>query len=754
MSARYAELLVRNRWAILAMLAVLTALSIIAISRIEFDNSVESWFLDTDPSLATYDRFTETFRSDQIVIAGIFADDVLAPEVLAAVDRISEAASQLRFADHVQSLTHSAAARRMGGIDAPEYRSALLASPLQRTLLLSPDNSATAVVIYYAREGHTFAHKHEFVSGLRSIVREATAGIDAEYAIAGAPVLGEAGARRNSEDLRILVPAMILVIAVFAYGLVQSLRLTLIPLGVVGIAVVMAHGLMAAAGWKMTVISVVLIPLILAVGVAHSIHLIARYVLNLESGLGNRAAVIDSVERLVKPCFYTSITTVIGLLSLLVSELKPVHEFAVTAAFGVFAAFVVSVTFLPIMLLMRRTIRSRRSTVARSIVQRLLRVVHSVASKHPRHILLLALLTGVGFLWQATRVESGLDPMSWIRHDDPIRVDTLRIDNAFGGALSMEFLLSSPEGLLNEPEVLRRMEDLQDWLVANTRIARATSVADFVKEAARIARDAGDEGFALPRTRFLTNELLARLRDDAQLDAWVTPDFTRARIAARIPLTSAQKIIEELPAIEQRIAQTFGGSGVSVDMTGQAVLAGRMQSHLLDSQLRSFSVALAVVSLIMIVLLRSLVLGLVAMVPNLLPIAIGLGAMTILDIPLNPATVTIAAVALGIVVDDTVHLMTAFDRHFRSTGRVGASVRSMLLEVGQPVVVTSVLLASGFATLILGGFLPTRQVGGLIALIAIAALVSDLIFLPAILRSIPGRWLRARQESEPPAPAK
>ncbi|RZV38285.1 MAG: hypothetical protein EX272_03100 [Chromatiales bacterium] len=754
MSVRYAQLLVRNRWAILVMLAALTVLSIIAISRIEFDNSVESWFLDTDPSLATYNRFTETFRSDQIVIAGIFADDVLSPDVLVAVDRISAAAARLRFADDVQSLTHSAAVRRIGGIDAPEYRSALLASPLQRALLLSPDNTATAIVIHYAREGDTFAHKHEFVSGLRSIVREATAGTDIQYAIAGGPVLGEAGARRNSQDLRILVPAMILVIAVFAYGLVQSLRLTLIPLGVVGIAVVMAHGLMVAAGWKMTVISVVLIPLILAVGVAHSIHLIARYVLNLESGLDNRAAVIDSVERLLKPCFYTSITTVIGLLSLLVSELKPVHEFAITAAVGVFAAFVVSVTFLPIMLLMRRTIRSRRSTVARSIVQRLLRVVHSVASKHPRRIVLLALLTGVGFIWQATRVESGLDPMSWIRHDDPIRVDTLRIDNAFGGALSLEFLLSSPEGLLNKPEVLRRTEDLQHWLVANTTIGRATSVADFVKEAARIARDAGDEGFALPRTRFLTNELLARLRDDAQLDAWVTPDFTQARIAARVPLTSAQEIVDQLPAIDHRIAQTFGGSGVTVEMTGQAVLASRMQSHLLDSQLRSFSVALAVVSLIMIVLLRSALLGLVAMVPNLLPIAIGLGAMTILDIPLNPATVTIAAVALGIVVDDTVHLMTAFDRHFRSTGRVGASVRAMLLEVGQPVMVTSVLLASGFATLILGGFLPTRQVGGLIALIAVAALVSDLIFLPAILRSIPGRWLRARQKSEPSGPVK
>jgi predicted RND superfamily exporter protein len=129
------------------------------------------------------------------------------------------------------------------------------------------------------------------------------------------------------------------------------------------------------------------------------------------------------------------------------------------------------------------------------------------------------------------------------------------------------------------------------------------------------------------------------------------------------------------------------------------------------------------------------------MIPNLLPIAIGLGSMTLLDIPLSPATVMIAAVALGIVVDDTVHLMTAFERSVRSTGKVRAAIKSTLLEVGQPVMVTSVLLVAGFATLILGSFLPTRQVGGLVALIVAAALITDLVFLPAILRALPGKLI-------------
>ena len=741
MVERLIRLLLGGRWVILVLLIAVTLISAVSVSRISFDNSIEEWFLDEDPSLAVYDHFTETFNADQIVIVGLFAEDVFDTDVLAAIDHISVAAEQLRFAERVQSITHTPLVERINGYDVPDFRQQILASPLQRDLLLSPDNKATAIVVHYAREGNTFGEKHEFVTALREIVSAATVGADIDVAISGAPVLGEAGQTRNNADLRILIPAMIAVIVIIAFGLFQSAVMTLLPLGVSGVAVVFAYGLMAAVGWHMTMISVILIPLILAVGVAHSIHIINRYRLNLENGLDNEAAVIGSIRRLIRPCFFTSITTVIGLLSLLVSKLQPVQEFAVTAAAGVFAAFVISMTFLPVMLLLRRRKLHYRPTIAGSIVDSLLALVYRAASAHPRKIVLLCLLVGVGFTWLATRVETGLDPMSWIRHDDPIRVDTQRIDSAFGGALSLEFLLTSPDGQLDEPAILRRMEAFQDWLVANSKVARATSLADLVKEAARIARDAGESGFDLPKTRFLTTELLGKLRSDEQLGPWATPDYREARIAARVPLSSAQEIIEEIPAIEQRINEIFDGSGVTVTLTGQAVLASKMQTHMLDSQLHSFGVALAVVSLVMILLMKSAAIGLLAMIPNLLPIAIGLGSMTLLDIPLSPATVMIAAVALGIVVDDTVHLMTAFERSVRSTGKVRAAIKSTLLEVGQPVMVTSVLLVAGFATLILGSFLPTRQVGGLVALIVAAALITDLVFLPAILRALPGKLI-------------
>lgn len=734
MSERFIHWLLNQRWMILVVVTALTLLSVATASRVNFDSSIESWFIESDPSLATYNTFTDIFGADQIIVVGVFADDIFDGRILRAVQQISDQAGELQFVDRVQSITNSPIARRIGGIDSAGFRKQVLASPLQRETLLSADAHATAVVIYYSRAGKTDQHKHEFVSGLRAIVRDATAALDASVAITGGPVIGDAAKGRNADDMATIFPLMIFLILVITYVVFRKVPLTLLPLTVVAIAVTWAFGLMGLLGWNMSMISAILIPLILAVGVAHSIHIISGYRRNLELGISANEAVQRSITRLLKPCFFASLTTAIGLLSLLVSDLVPVKQFAVIAAAGVLAAFVVSIVFLPIMLQLLPDPEKGGAVLISKFVMPLLDAIHNFGRRYPRRILATAIATAALFLWLATRVGVGLDPMLWIPHGDSIRVDAERIDETFGGGLSLEFLVSSPEAKLGTPAALRELEAFQAWLVANTTVEQATSVADLVKEAARIAREADESGYTLPKTSVVTNALLESMARDGELTHWLTADRSSARIFARIPLASAQDVVDEIPMIQEHMRADFADSDLKLQITGQAVLAGIMQTNMIDSQLYSFSVALAVVSLMMILLLRSLQLGMLAIIPNLLPIVIGLGAMALTDIAFNPATVMIAAVALGIVVDDTVHMMTVFDREVRAGQRIADAIRTTIMEVGRPVFVTSVLLAAGFALLVFGSFLPSRQIGGVIAVIVIAALATDLVVLPAILR--------------------
>ena len=640
-----------------------------------------------------------------------------------------------KFVERVQSITNSAIVRRVGGIESAGFRERVLASPLQRATLLSADARATAIVIYYSRDGKTDRQKHEFVSGLREIVKDATAGLDASAAITGGPVIGEAAKGRNADDMATIFPLMIFLIVVITYVVFRKVPLTLLPLGVVAIAVTWSFGLMGLLGWNMTMISAILIPLILAVGVAHSIHIISGYRRNLERGIAADEAVQRSLTRLLKPCFFASLTTAIGLLSLLVSDLAPVRQFAVIAAAGVLAAFVISIAFLPIMLQLLPVSEKSGAALISKFVMPLLDAIHDYrtagihAGSSRRQALQQRCFSG----WQRESV-SASTRCSGYRTVTPFGSTQNASTKSFGGGLSLEFLVSSPEAKLGTPAALRELEAFQAWLVANTTVVGATSIADLVKEAARIAREEGEAGYTLPRSSVVTNALLESMARDGELAHWLTADRRSARIFARIPLTSAQDIVDEIPLIREHMRDDFANSDLSVQITGQAVLAGIMQTNMIDSQLYSFSVALAVVSLMMILLLRSVPLGMLAVIPNLLPIVIGLGAMALADISFNPATVMIAAVALGIVVDDTVHMMTVFDREVRAGQRTPDAIRTTIMEVGRPVFVTSVLLAAGFALLVFGSFLPSRQIGGVIAVIVVAALATDLVILPAILR--------------------
>jgi hypothetical protein len=526
---------------------------------------------------------------------------------------------------------------------------------------------------------------------------------------------------------------MLLSILAVTWFVFRRLASAILPLLVVTIALLWTLGLMAAMGWRFTMISSILVPLILAVGVADAIHVAARYSARTASGDSRTQAIRTSFSQLLRPCWLTTATTALGLLSLLVSDLQPIREFAVTAAFGVLAAFLVSITMLPIALTLPDP--PRRPSAYRPGL-----ALHWIAAASYRHrtgIVVTAIAVATAAAWMATRVEVVLDPLSWLPEDSDFRSQTLEVDSAFGGTLAIEFLLTTAPRGFGEPAALRRLESFQAWLLDNTSIRRAQSVADLVKEGTRIARDAGAEGYTLPRTRVITHTILEGMQNEDEFADWLSLHWSTARISARLSLAEARYLVDELPAIEQKIVEEFAGSGIDVAITGQAKLVGDMQHYVVDSQVRSFSVAVAVVALLLILQLRSFGLGLLAMIPNLLPILVGLGGMAVLGIPLSPGTVMIAAVAMGVVVDDSVHVLAAYQRHAQTGDDRLAAIRHAVTDVGRPVVITSLLLATGFLVLVFGSFEPSRQIGQVVALVVVTALLADLLLLPALLSFLP-----------------
>jgi len=297
---------------------------------------------------------------------------------------------------------------------------------------------------------------------------------------------------------------------------------------------------------------------------------------------------------LLRPCFFTTITTMAGLLALLVSAIAPVRQFGVVAAVGVFAAFVVSFTLVPACLLIIPASGGDRSVGTIGVLGHFLKSVNAWSGKRPGMIVSTSLLLVVLCAWSATRVSVGVDPLTWFPEEDPYRTAIQKVDTAFGGSLSMEFLVSAPGGDLKTPAVLRRLENFELWLLENTDISRTISIVDLLKEAARVARDEGVDGYSLPRSQFVTDALLDSLQRAGQLDGWVQADYSGARISARIPVARAQSVVKQTPSIRAYLQNEFSDNELQIQMTGYAVLVGKMQDYVIRSQITSFSVAFLV----------------------------------------------------------------------------------------------------------------------------------------------------------------
>ncbi|MCZ7586438.1 MAG: MMPL family transporter [Deltaproteobacteria bacterium] len=198
--------------------------------------------------------------------------------------------------------------------------------------------------------------------------------------------------------------------------------------------------------------------------------------------------------------------------------------------------------------------------------------------------------------------------------------------------------------------------------------------------------------------------------------------------------SDAQQLSHNVPLIERALAEHFSGDDLRIEMTGFLKLMSDMERYIMDSQIKSFTIAFVVVSAMMMLLLRSVRLGLFAMIPNLMPILLGIAFMGTVGIKLDPGTIVIGCIALGLVVDDTVHFLVRLRRHLVEENRgVPDAIERTMDEAGRPIIITSVLLAGGFLTLVMGSFAPNIYFGVITGMIILIALVADLVVLPAAL---------------------
>ena len=692
-------------------------------------------------------EFRRDFGSDEVIIVALTHPDLLGPGGLATIAALT---SRIAALDGVRRATSLANVRQIvagpdGALPAPllpdalpqgeagaaAVRRALDANPHLTGLLIAADRRTAAIVVEVEDRAGDDAYRARLVNDLRAMQDEARSQGFALY-VTGMTLQKHDTTHLVGRDQVVMLSLAVLMLAVALAVVTRHVAGVILPLLVTGVTVVVTLGLYAALGYQVNVITSLLPPLLLVLSTTTAIHLFQEW-----AALGPRIA--DRTDRLrhilrflLAPCFMTSLTTAIGLGSLMVSDIPAVRLFGAFGAFGIMLSFVLNFTLMPAVLsfLDPPVVTRRRAGVA---VETALAAAARAAVRRPGRVFLAATVPTVLALAGLPMIRNNTDLLRFLREDQPLVRDTRVIDQALGGANAIDLVIERRDGRpLTDIDDVRRLEMFAAAVRRQPGVTGTLALTDLLAQLNRAEQRL--DRLALPGDGGQLAglfDLLDAATDQADIRRVMTPDVRRTRINVRLHAIGTLEAATLLAGIDLS-GRAILGPGYQVTPIGGFYKVTIDSNRLVAGQVKSFGLALALMLLVIGVTLRSWRLLVAAILPNVVPILWTMGTMGWLGIDLSTATTMVASVVLGIAVDDAIHYLARFRSEF--TGDLEGAVDRTTRITGQVLTVTTVVLTLGFWVGTLSSFKPTVYFSLLSGLTMVTALICTITLLPACLR--------------------
>ncbi|MDP4869760.1 MAG: MMPL family transporter [Gammaproteobacteria bacterium] len=593
-------------------------------------------------------------------------------------------------------------------------------------------------------------------------------------------------------QLAYLGVAVVLIFFFLLWVLFRSFSAVVWPLVTIAVSMIWTAGITVWLGITISQMIGITALLVFSVGIADCVHVMSAYFSFRQQGLAHYDALSKSYGKTGLALLVTSLTTIAGIIALATSDILPIQVFSLMAAMGVALAFLFTIILLPLLLdiwhpgamggsasladrlgsrwqslpgvlkalyalvylaaifaLLGIAIGSYialASAFTYVVVQwqkPILQRIPRITQKHPFIILALfgSLFLSCAYGMSLLRIDTNMTELT--REGNPMRVAYDVVDENMAGAQSMVIMVDShqADGLL-EPEVMRAIDQLQLRIETNyaDQVTRSYSLANIVKDTFEKMNDDEASFYRIPETQQMISQLLY-LFNSANPDdrrSLVSDDYSRANITLNIYNAGSYEYKQFFDNIAVDIDEIFAAAQaknpeLEVYLTGTMALMMRMADEVATSQFASFSLALGVISAIMVITLGSLQAGAIAMIPNVIPALLGFGLMGLLGVPLDTDTILIAPLIIGLAVDDTIHFMTHYRVELIRTKSIELALSSAINEVGQAVMFTTMVLGLGFALLSFSDYLGMAKLGFFGSLAIFVALLCDLFLIPALI---------------------
>ncbi len=759
---KVASLILRNRILILIAIAGFTVFLALQWKNMQFSNSEANILPDDHPATINYNAFTKIFGEEGNALVLAIRDSALfTPENFNRWNKLSKQLQAFPEIDFVVS-TDNLKVLVKDQEQQTFVMEPLVEKPFQTkqevdsttnhlfeelpfydNLIYNSKSKTIQTIAYLDKDIMSTPVRNEFIlNDLGDLVENFETDTGLDVRVSGMPYIRTWNTKSIIDEIGVFIVAALLVTSLIFFFFFRSFRATLISMCIVIIGVMWAFGILGLFKYEITILTALIPPLIIVIGIPNCIFLINKYQQEVNKH-GNQALSLQRViSKIGNATLMTNITTASGFATFIILDSDLLKEFGIVASINIVGIFILSLLIIPIIYSFMPLPKTKH---LKHLKKRWIDVFVNWMERMVRNyrigvyiISVIVLVLSIIGIYQIKITGSRIEDLPKNTH---YFKDIRFFEEEFDGIMPMEIVVDTKrKNGAAKPATLRRMNQLGEVIEETPELSKSISLVNLVKYSKQAFYNGIPKYYQLPTSQentFIMDMVRKSSSDDNLLESFVDSTGQVARLTTYMRDVKIERMEEIEEDVQQAITKFFPAERYNVFMTGKALLFLKGTRYLVKNLLISLALAIGLISLFMAYLFRSFRMVIISLVPNLLPLVITAGLMGYLGVPIKPSTILVFSIAFGISVDDTIHFLAKYRQELTANRwQIKKSVYAALRETGVSMFYTSIVLFFGFSVFIISSFGGTKALGGLVSATLLFAMLSNLILLPSLLLSL------------------
>ncbi|MCO4792788.1 MAG: MMPL family transporter [Bacteriovoracaceae bacterium] len=743
----------KHPFLVVLFVIIVSVLSARQLPYIKIDPTIEKLLSSTHPEKVFYHQTEHKFTSDIITSIYIKDENLFTVDKIEKLEKLTWKLVELSEVQKVESLYNSPNFFNEDGMlstvplfdPAPDEQKELdrlmkigLNNPLFVNQFISPDLKSMTIIIYAIKGKQEIAFYKKLSTNIDNLIAPLQGEFERMHQI-GVPKLSVEMSKGMLKDQKTMLPIGMFIVALCLFLMIKSINASILPILTGGLSLLWTLGFMVAVDIPAQML-ISTVPIILfIIGSTEDCHILAEYMEGLKKKADRSFAISYYSKKVSLAITLTSLTTIIGFLSITLNEIVLLKEFAVVASAGLLFNFIVTATIIPVYLKFFGESKPPSSIVnPNSLTERMFANLQKkliyILEFHRRHtatVVIIFIFFGIG---ATTLIRTDIDNIKVFPEKHPFRVKIDQMNENFEGGINNFLLVLKKDGdkPFKKSINMRKVFEIHQWVNGQKDLGIAQSLAGTLALINREMHDSDPYQYRIPDNDNLISQYMLFLSKD-DWEAFVTPDFKEVNLIVRHKMSSSIDTKKALAKMSKKLDNLLEGTGITYRFTSKLFLQTSAAQTLVSAQVEGLLLILTCIFFLIAILYKSFKIALISLVPNIIPIIGIFSVMGITGIPLDIGTCLIATIAIGVATDDTIHFFTRFNDEMRIHNDSVVAAQETLKHEIRPIVTTSVSLTLGLGILGFSNFVPLIEFGVLAAVTMFFALISDLIVTPALL---------------------